>query len=68
MHPTSCEHCASRDLHWFTPASHAGRAAVLLCKRCERLTIVPPRATRPLHASRARAHSRAQAAGARRAA
>ncbi len=38
----NCEHCASSDVRWFTPTRDAGRAAVLLCMECRRLTIVPP--------------------------
>jgi hypothetical protein len=41
-----CHHCASRDVHWFTPSRYADRAAVLLCMACRRLTIVPPRTRR----------------------
>ena len=41
-----CQHCTSRDVHWFTPRSDAARAAVLLCMACRRLTILPPRACR----------------------
>jgi hypothetical protein len=41
-----CEHCASRNVRWFTPRSYANRAAVLLCMACRRLTIVPPHARR----------------------
>jgi hypothetical protein len=39
-----CQHCASNDLHWFTPQRYADRAAVLLCMSCQRLTIVAPHA------------------------
>jgi hypothetical protein len=34
-----CEHCASKDVRWFTPERYAERAAILLCLRCEKLTI-----------------------------
>jgi hypothetical protein len=37
-----CEHCASRDVRWFTPPRNVDGAAVLLCMGCHRLTIVPP--------------------------
>ena len=39
-----CQHCASQDLHLFTPRRDMHRAAVLLCMACRRLTIVPARA------------------------
>jgi hypothetical protein len=42
----SCEHCTSRNVRWFTPWRYANRAAVLLCMRCQRLTILPPRTSR----------------------
>jgi hypothetical protein len=42
----SCRHCASHDVHWFTPPRAVDRAAVLLCMACRRLTIVPPRLRR----------------------
>ena len=42
-----CEHCASANVRPFTPAGSTHQAAVLLCMACRRLTIVPPRATRP---------------------
>lgn len=38
-----CEHCASTDVHPFTPPTYAGQASVLLCAACQRLTIVTPR-------------------------
>jgi hypothetical protein len=41
-----CEHCGAQDLRWFTPASRATRAAVLLCMTCCRLTIVGPARSR----------------------
>ncbi len=41
-----CLHCTSDKVHWFTPRRDAERAAVLLCMRCRRLTIVPTRARR----------------------
>ena len=41
-----CEHCASVNVRWFTPAGNLERAAVLLCMRCRRLTIRPPRGRR----------------------
>ena len=40
-----CEHCGSSEVSWFTPRHSADRAAVLLCTDCQRLTIVPARAT-----------------------
>jgi hypothetical protein len=42
----NCEHCASPNVCWFTPAGNLERAAVLLCMHCRRLTIVPPRGWR----------------------
>ena len=42
----NCEHCASRNVRWFTPTRYAQHAAVLLCMACRRLTILPPRAFR----------------------
>jgi hypothetical protein len=42
----TCEHCASRNVRWFTPTRFGNRAAVLLCMACQRLTIQPPRISR----------------------
>lgn len=42
----TCEHCASDDVHPFTPERHAAPAAVLLCMSCRRLTILPPVSSR----------------------
>jgi hypothetical protein len=44
----NCEHCASPNVRWFTPARYSNRAAVLLCMVCQRLTIQPPRVSRAL--------------------
>jgi hypothetical protein len=41
-----CEYCASPNVRWFTPRHYAARAAVVLCMACQRLTIVPPSASR----------------------
>ena len=49
-----CEHCASYDLRWFTPARYADCAAVLLCMACHRLTIVPLRSGQARRATPAR--------------
>jgi hypothetical protein len=46
-----CEHCASRNVRWFTPTRYGSRAAVLLCMSCQRLTIQPPRVSRALLAA-----------------
>ena len=35
----TCEHCASNDLHWFTPRGASAQALVLLCMTCRKLTI-----------------------------
>jgi hypothetical protein len=48
-----CEHCASHNVRWFTPRSYAGRAAVLLCMTCRRLTISTSRSAPPAEASKA---------------
>jgi hypothetical protein len=50
-----CEHCASRNVRWFTPRQYANRAAVLLCMGCRRLTIVAPSARRAALAEAERA-------------
>ena len=53
---SSCSHCASPNVEWFTPQRYADRAAVLLCMTCRRLTIDPPRnrrVTQPLERERA---------------
>lgn len=47
----TCEHCHSENVRWFTPSAVAQRAAVLLCMACQRLTIVPPLATRSRRAA-----------------
>jgi hypothetical protein len=54
----NCEHCASHNVRWFTPRSHADRGAVVLCLACQRLTIVVPHA----HRSRAQREETQRAA------
>ena len=48
--PVHCQYCSSRNVRWFTPQRYAAKAAVLLCMSCQRLTIVPPRASRAVQA------------------
>jgi len=36
---TTCQHCASSDLHWFTPMAAADQGSIVLCRRCGELSV-----------------------------
>ena len=48
-----CDHCGSSDVSWFSPERCARRGAVVLCRQCRHLTVVPLRHRRPTRAHRA---------------
>jgi len=43
---TTCQHCASSDVHWFTPAVSADQGSVVLCRLCGHLSVRTARQAR----------------------
>jgi hypothetical protein len=36
---TTCQHCSSTDLHWFTPITAPDQGSIVLCRRCGELSV-----------------------------